>query len=286
MLVLIGVSFAFLVFMGFQIVQTPSWQSWLLASNAVILLILEFRALVLVRRGRHELGVWIVLAPLQLILIVIPFLVSGLGLVLLFSAIMVNILFADQTLPPRQARVLIFMGFVGGIAAFLVDLLIPIQRITLSGFQTFILIGIGILVVTYKKNSQLRDLTETLEKRVSARTEMLTAEVENRKLAEQTILRQNQLLTAAAEIASADHLHAGTEQVIGYFVRTHPGEVWLLSCFRVFGRARLEYSRAPRILRPGEPSSCWRASTGHWLEVADWDGDSHTPASRCDGRDE
>ena len=193
----IGVSFAFLVFIGFQIAQMPSWQSWLMASETVILLILEVRALVLVRRGRHELGVWIVLAPLQLILIVTPFLISGLGLVLLFSAIMVNILFADQTLPPRQARALIFMGFVVGIAAFLVDLLIPIQRITLSGFQTFILVAIGILVVTYKKNSQLRDLAETLEKRVDARTEMLTAEVENRKLAEQTILRQNQLLTAA-----------------------------------------------------------------------------------------
>jgi len=203
MIVLIGVSSAFLVFMGFQIVQTPSWQCWLLASNAVILLILEFPALALVRRGQHELGVWIVLAPLQLILIVTPFLISGLGLVLLFGAIMVNILFADQTLPPRQARVLIFIGFVGGIAAFLVDLLIPTQRINLSGFQTFILIGIGILMVTYKKNSQLRDLAETLEKHVSARTELLTTEVENRKLAEQTILRQNQLLTAAAEIASA-----------------------------------------------------------------------------------
>ncbi|MEO5888090.1 MAG: EAL domain-containing protein, partial [Anaerolineales bacterium] len=202
-LVFIGVSFAFLVFIGFQIAQMPSWQSWLMASETVILLILEVGALVLVRRGRHELGVWIVLAPLQLTWIVIPFLISGLGLVILLSAIIVNILFADQTLPPRQARALIFMGFVGGIAAFLVDLLIPIQRITLSGFQTFILIGIGILVVTYKKNSQLRDLAETLEKRVGARTEMLTAEVENRKLAEQTILRQNQLLTAAAEIASA-----------------------------------------------------------------------------------
>src|SRR6185503_8247183 len=214
MLVLIGVSIAFLVFMGFQIVQTPSWQSWLLASEAVILLILEFRALVLVRRGRHELGVWIVLVPLQLIVIVTPFLISGLGLVLLFTAITVNILFADQTLPPRQARVLIFTGFVVGIAAFLVDLLIPIQRITLSGFQTFILIGIGILVVTYKKNSQLRDLAETLEKRVGARTEMLTAEVENRKLAEQTILRQNQLLTAAAEIASAATSTLGLDRLL------------------------------------------------------------------------
>lgn len=202
-LVFIGMSFAFLVFIGFQILQMPSWQSWLMACETVILLILAVRALVLVRRGRHELGIWIVLAPFQLMLIVIPFLISGLGLVILLSAIIVNILFADQTLPPRQARALIFMGFVGGIASFLVDLLIPIQRITLSGFQTFMLIGIGILVVTYKKNSQLRDLTETLEKRVGARTEMLTAEVKNRKLAEQTILRQNQLLTAAAEIARA-----------------------------------------------------------------------------------
>jgi diguanylate cyclase (GGDEF)-like protein len=203
MLVFIGLSFAFLVFTGFQIAQSPSWQSWLLASEVVILLIVEVRALVLVRRGRHELGVWIVFVPIQLMLIVIPFLISGLGLVILFSAIMVGILFGNQTLPPRQARVLIFMGFVGGVAAFLVDLLIPIQRITLSGFQTFILVGIGILVVTYKKNSQLRDLAEILEKHVDARTEMLTAEVENRKLAEQMILRQNQLLTAAAEIASA-----------------------------------------------------------------------------------
>ena len=203
MLVLIGVSSAFLVFIGFQIFQTPSWQSWLLASEAVILLILEFRALVLVRRGRHELGILIVLAPIQLMLIITPFLISGLGLVILFSAIMASIIFANQTLPPRQARVLIFIGFVVGIAGFLVDLFIPIQRINLSGFQTFILIGIGILVVTYKKNSQLRDLAESLEKHVGARTEMLTTEVENRKLAEQTILRQNQLLTAAAEIASA-----------------------------------------------------------------------------------
>src|SRR5688572_29365921 len=72
MLVLIGVSSAFLVFIGFQIFQTPSWQCWLLASEAVILLILEFRALALVRRGRHELGILIVLAPIQLMLIITP----------------------------------------------------------------------------------------------------------------------------------------------------------------------------------------------------------------------
>ena len=104
-------------------------------------------------------------------------------------------------------------------------------------------------------------------------------------MAEQTICAKT-TLNRRGRNRQCRHLHPGPGQVIGYFVRTHPGEVRLLSCFRVFGRARLEYSRAPRVLRPGEPTSCWRASTGRWLKVADWDGDSHTPASRCDGRDE
>src|SRR6185503_3994677 len=48
-------------------------------------------------------------------------------------------------------------------------------------------------------NKDLQDLTTQM----TVRTETLVTEAENRKLAEQTILRQNQLLTAAAEIASA-----------------------------------------------------------------------------------
>jgi diguanylate cyclase (GGDEF)-like protein/PAS domain S-box-containing protein len=50
-----------------------------------------------------------------------------------------------------------------------------------------------------RTNKDLQNLTTQL----AARTEMLVAEAENRKLAEQTILRQNRLLTAAAEIAGS-----------------------------------------------------------------------------------
>ena len=48
-----------------------------------------------------------------------------------------------------------------------------------------------------------KQLFHLLEQRIAAGLEMLVAKPKNRKLVEQTILRQNQLLTAAAEIANA-----------------------------------------------------------------------------------
>jgi GAF domain-containing protein/HAMP domain-containing protein len=136
-------------FFSFQVYQTPSWQSWMLLSLAVIVFVFGIVGLALILRGRHELGTWLEFIPWLIWLIAISALVSGLGLLLLGCAVIITSLVAGLALPPRQAGPFIVTGVTSGILTLLVDLFIPTERINLAGIQTIISFFLGILLLFF-----------------------------------------------------------------------------------------------------------------------------------------
>jgi len=139
-------------FITFQAVQTQVWQLWLEGISNVILIGFIIAALVVTRRGNHELGIWLTFVPWLVALIITSATISGLGVLLLISVMLIILLVARQTLPPSQALALTILGAVTGFATLLVDLYIPIERIALPGFQNVIGILLPIITIAFGYN--------------------------------------------------------------------------------------------------------------------------------------
>ncbi|NOH04044.1 MAG: GAF domain-containing protein [Chloroflexi bacterium] len=159
MVILLAVVPIILGYLIYQVVQTPSWQLWTVLGMVSAMPAIEIAALVLIRRGRHEAGIWLTFGAMFVMMILVSALVSGLGLILLVSGITLALLVAVPTLPPRQAGRFIVIGVAAGILTLLVDLFIPIERIPLAGFLTIIYIVLAILLPLfgYTVARQFRD---------------------------------------------------------------------------------------------------------------------------------
>jgi GAF domain-containing protein/HAMP domain-containing protein len=159
LLAFIAVQFLIMGFLVFQTTQTPSWQLWVMDGLGVGLMTFEILGLVQVRRGRHELGIWLAFMAFLIVLFAIPLLYSGLGIVFMVSALTITILVGGQTLPPRQLRLFILIGIIVGAADLLLDLFIPFQRTALPGFQNIVYLALAFLlpVLGYTIVRQFRD---------------------------------------------------------------------------------------------------------------------------------
>jgi len=136
-------------FIAFQTLRNPSWQLWTEMVAVGILLALTITALTFARRGRHEAAVWLTFVPWLIVLIVTSAMISGLGVVLLISAVTIISLIAGQTLPSRQATALAITGVTLGIVTLLVDLFIPTERIVIAGFQTVVYVLLAVLLPVF-----------------------------------------------------------------------------------------------------------------------------------------
>ncbi len=129
---------AVLSFLVYQASQTPSWQVYLSIVSSGTLFAFTIASLVLVLRGHSELGIWLTVVPWLLILLSSSWIISGLGFVMMLTAITITTIVASQTMPTRQVGPLISTAVVIGMLTFLVDALLPTVRIVLSGFDAVI----------------------------------------------------------------------------------------------------------------------------------------------------
>ena len=145
----LGVSLVITSFITWQAIQTGAWQLWAETVSVFILIACEVGALALVRRGRHELGIWLTFTFWLAVLPLTSAMISGLGFVLLASALVVITLVAGQTLPSRQATALTILGAVVGVISLLLDLFLTIQRIVVPGFNNVIIVLVAVLALVF-----------------------------------------------------------------------------------------------------------------------------------------
>ncbi|HET7142432.1 MAG TPA: GAF domain-containing protein, partial [Anaerolineales bacterium] len=144
--VFITIQVLVLSFLFYETSQTPTWQLWAMDGLAVGLMISEIVGMIQVRRGRHELGIWISFTTFLIVLFVIPLMYSGMGAILMVSALTVTTLVGGQTLPWRQATIFIRLGIIVGIAIILVEFYIPFQRTALPGFQNLLYFALAFIL--------------------------------------------------------------------------------------------------------------------------------------------
>ena len=111
------VSTLFYVYMAFQY---GGWQLFAFAAAATVLTVALLASAVLIRRGRVELGMWLLLGAVQVTFLIGSTLVAGLGLARA-SATLLTVVIAPQTLPTKQANWAVGTGVIAGVVAFLVD---------------------------------------------------------------------------------------------------------------------------------------------------------------------
>lgn len=133
----------------YQAFQTPVWQLQVMVGVVAALMVFVSVGLGVIYRGRPALGVWLTFMPWLLVLLVTSALFANLGPLLLTSAFTVMSLIAGQTLAARPARLFTLAGVVAGILAWLVDLFIPTERLTLAGLQNVIIVVLVILAAIY-----------------------------------------------------------------------------------------------------------------------------------------
>ncbi|RPJ23005.1 MAG: diguanylate cyclase, partial [Chloroflexi bacterium] len=189
--------------------KTPASLGILLLGNALFVLASFYQ-----RHGHIERASWILVGTIYVILL-FTLIRVGLGV---SSVIQAALLISLAGLLLRSFNVLtVIFASLTTLLAF--QSIFPSTEITQNQFIfTILLLGLEGLLLTAASHTLEQSFTEVdrskqdilqvnkdlkdLSIQLAARTETLVAEVENRNLAEQTVLRQNRLLTAAAEIAS------------------------------------------------------------------------------------
>lgn len=136
-------------FLAFQAIRTPSTQLWVIFASVVVMTVFTFAGLVVARMGRNELGIWLMMVPSIIVLIVPVALVSGLGYILMVLMLILVFMISSQTLPSRQATIMNIFGVAGALIVLLTDLLITTDRIVIPGFNTFAIILGGILILIF-----------------------------------------------------------------------------------------------------------------------------------------
>jgi GAF domain-containing protein/HAMP domain-containing protein len=118
-------------------------------------------SIMLIRRGRPGLAVWLLIGALLVVVPIGPLVVVGLGLVLGAALVAVTAAIAGQMLPPRQAGWAVAASVVVGFGMLLLDQLGPDYRLSVPQLQVFFpaVSVVAVLVFGYFVARQFRDYT-------------------------------------------------------------------------------------------------------------------------------
>ena len=110
-----------------QAIQAPSWQAWTVGLSLLAIVVSGTIALILVRRGRPESGIWLTIGASYVTATGIVIAVSGMGALLLVSSVFLTSMVAIQTLQSRQG-LMVMSGMAMGIVFLLTDLFLTTER--------------------------------------------------------------------------------------------------------------------------------------------------------------
>ena len=103
----------------------------------------------IIRRGRADLGIGIIIGGILLLFPVTSLLIADIGLVLSLSVVLISSAIAAQTLPQGYAGRTIFASIAAAIATLLLDLYGGDYRLSVPELQTFLPAITGLLVLVY-----------------------------------------------------------------------------------------------------------------------------------------
>ena len=136
-------------FLIFQVLSAPSPQIWLSVVFTGVSAVCMVIGLILARRNRHELGIWLALLPLGLTWIQAVFTYSGLGYVLAAVMAVGFVLMAILTLSGRQAVVFGVIGVAGAAVIMLLDNFLPAGRLSIGILASAVNYAVGAVLLVF-----------------------------------------------------------------------------------------------------------------------------------------
>lgn len=125
-------------------------QLYIISASLTASAIFDFLPLMLIRQGRTNRAMLIIILVFNANILIVPFLVHGLGSVVAISAIVVTIAIAGLSMSSRYSYTGVILGILFGIFAVLTDALLESSRIQipqLEKYSTYIAIAIGLPIL-------------------------------------------------------------------------------------------------------------------------------------------
>ena len=148
---------AVVAFLGevFLALDSGAWQAFVMAGIGAVLALVALFSIVLIRRGRPNAGMRVLIGAALLSVLAAPLLVAGFGLILGLGTTLVVLTMALQTLSQREANWILLAGvgiavIAGGIdIAGGLNIIIPHSQLNLPIFQTMISVLGGVILLAY-----------------------------------------------------------------------------------------------------------------------------------------
>lgn len=125
-------------------------QLYIISAALITSIIIDQLPLALIRQGRTNSAMIIILFVFNIDILLVPFFVQGLGVVVAISAITISIAIAGLSMTSNYSTPGIILGIFFGVSSLLIDSLMGSDRIQIpqiETFSTYIAIAIGVPIV-------------------------------------------------------------------------------------------------------------------------------------------
>jgi len=148
-LIMVGASISSLPIYIYLILQSGTWQIYVVAATVTAFLILTLTGVSLARRNQGRLSMGIALVSLAVIVPVLVAMISGLGIVLAIATMLIFAAISAQTNMQARTRRALILGAVSSAATLLIDFRAPWERVSYPLLNNFIPIIAVIIVAVF-----------------------------------------------------------------------------------------------------------------------------------------
>ena len=113
------------------------WQLWVIAGVLLVSLSIDAVLLPLIRRGRSNLVMAVLIFNFIITVLAATLFVQGLGLIIAVATILIIISISGLTMPPRYALVGVIVAILAGFGLFLLDISYPGNRISVPQIELY-----------------------------------------------------------------------------------------------------------------------------------------------------
>ena len=151
-IILIGAIIPTIALFGYFGFVNDQWQLLVIAGVLLVVLAIDSVLIPLIRQGRSNLAMMVLMSNFIIVVLVTTLLVQGLGLVIAIATILIVLSISSLTMPPRYALSGVIVATLAGIGLFLLDISFPGNRLTVPQIELYspyiaAFLGLGFVVI-------------------------------------------------------------------------------------------------------------------------------------------
>lgn len=127
-IIMMAISLIGTVFTTYLALENGQWQSWATVTALGAYFLITVASLIVTRRGQPIWGAYLLIGGIGLVCTLITLFISGLGVILAITTVVITVLTAGQTLPDKQTNQAIVVGIGLAIDILLLEFFLPEYR--------------------------------------------------------------------------------------------------------------------------------------------------------------